>query len=703
MKIYSMTATFGKLENHTLTFEPGLNVIHAPNEWGKSTWCAFLCAMLYGIDTRERTTQTFLAAKERYAPWSGSPMSGRLDLCWNGKDITIERSTKGRAIMGDFRAYETATGLPVPELRGENCGEVLLGVEKNVFTRSAFIRLTDLPVTQDDALRRRLNALVTTGDENDAGDKLAQKLKDLKNKCRHNKTGLLPQAEAQRADIAEKLAQLRTLQEQTDQIRQKQAHMAERIQMLENHRDALAYEAAKEDAQRLACANAARDDAAAKLAALTDECAALPGREDAQNAILQLEQLRMQQEALQAEQLPSSPEKPVAPAIFAGITPEQALHQANSDRSAYMLLCKPISPVYWILASLCLAIGIGLLFVTYLATIPAVLLAVFFAALYLRNKNTQAKDRASILSRYNSPDPEDWVASAQAYVRQTEVYKEKEAAYNAVSDSYCHRKAALYENIEQFTYGASIGECLDGWRETLSRHDAMLRAQETYIQAKHHADTLSAMVKTAPAPAVEDNLTCTPSETERLLTEAAAEYRQLQLHLGQYIGQMEALGQEDNLNKQLSAIQNRIDTLEDTYRALELSLTTLASATEELQRRFAPRIAQRAQELFGRLTGSRYDRLQLTQDLHVQAGAQGEITLHDALWRSDGTVDQLYLALRLAVSEALTPQAPLILDDAFVRFDDTRLGLAMEILKDCAKNRQVILFSCQQRESGLLQ
>ena len=51
MKIYKMTATFGKLSHETLELQPGLNVIHAPNEWGKSTWCAFLMAMLYGIDT----------------------------------------------------------------------------------------------------------------------------------------------------------------------------------------------------------------------------------------------------------------------------------------------------------------------------------------------------------------------------------------------------------------------------------------------------------------------------------------------------------------------------------------------------------------------------------------------------------------------------------------------------------------------------
>ena len=42
MRIYKMTATFGKLEHETLTLEPRLNVITAPNEWGKSTWSAFL-------------------------------------------------------------------------------------------------------------------------------------------------------------------------------------------------------------------------------------------------------------------------------------------------------------------------------------------------------------------------------------------------------------------------------------------------------------------------------------------------------------------------------------------------------------------------------------------------------------------------------------------------------------------------------------
>ena len=138
-----------------------------------------------------------------------------------------------------------------------------------------------------------------------------------------------------------------------------------------------------------------------------------------------------------------------------------------------------------------------------------------------------------------------------------------------------------------------------------------------------------------------------------------------------------------------------------TARFLEYAQTALADAAAELQRRFAPKISARAQALFSRLTEGKYDRFSLSEDLSVNAGAAGENVLRTAQWRSDGTADQLYLALRLAVAGELTPDAPLILDDALVRFDDRRLKTALDILREEAENKQVILFTCQTREANL--
>ena len=134
-----------------------------------------------------------------------------------------------------------------------------------------------------------------------------------------------------------------------------------------------------------------------------------------------------------------------------------------------------------------------------------------------------------------------------------------------------------------------------------------------------------------------------------------------------------------------------------------LAQRTLEITRQELQRRFAPRISRRAHELFGLLTEGRYQRIALGEDLAVSTAAEGEDTLRSSLWRSDGTADQLYLALRLAVAEEVIPHAPLVLDDAFVRFDDDRLKETLKLLKQSGEHRQVLLFTCQSREQKIME
>ena len=160
MLIRRMTATFGQLQNRTLELREGLNIIQSPNESGKSTWCAFLASMLYGINSRERDRAGFIADKNRYAPWAGTAMSGRLDCVADLGELTLTRTTRRQTSpMGEFSAVYTGTGDAVPELTGRTCGETLLGVSREVFERSAFIRQSGLAVTQDAGLERRMKAL----------------------------------------------------------------------------------------------------------------------------------------------------------------------------------------------------------------------------------------------------------------------------------------------------------------------------------------------------------------------------------------------------------------------------------------------------------------------------------------------------------------------------------------------------------------
>ena len=700
MKILSMTATFGKLVGQTLTFQPGLNVIHAPNEWGKSTWCAFLIAMLYGVDTKERTTKDSFAVKEQYKPWSGAEMSGRMDILWNEKAITIERSSKGRVPMGQFRAYETESGIPVPELTADNCGQVLLGVEKSVLIRAGFLKMTDMPVTQDEALRRRLNALVTTGDESGAADDLMQKLKDLKNRCRHNKTGELPKAEAQKAALESKLSQLETLKTQSQQIEQRQAQVKADISALNNHMQALQYAAAKETANRVAQAESACKAAKEQLQLAEAACEKLPEQAQIQDNLRQLEQLSLQQTVLTQENTPYIEDAPNAPSIYAGLTAPEALEQAHRDKAAYDALHKTASPLWLILAGLFVAAGIFTL--TSPLAIPLFAVAVGLLIVYFTKQGERKKAKAEILARYQGVDSSLWIAMAVQYQDATDHYIRKSAAQTALLEDLQRRRQTLQAQLNTLTQGKTVAEANAYFTDMLQKRLALSQAQETYRQAKLRAEELGTLVNQVAPPVLPDNLTLTKEQTQQQLLSAQLEAGQLQKNLGLCQGQMQSLGQTETLTRELAQVDAKIKKLENYYAATVLAMETLEKATTELQRRFAPQISGRAQELFAKLTGGRYDRLQLTQDFCLQAGAVGENTLADSKFRSDGTVDQLYLALRLAVAEALTPKAPLVLDDALVRFDDTRLAQAMNILKDAAKEKQVIVFTCQKREENYL-
>ena len=212
MIIKKMTATFGKLDGAVLELKEGLNILQAPNEGGKSTWCAFLRAMFYGIPTRERDTKTTLAEKNRYAPWSGAPMAGEVLLTWRGREILLRRFAKGAAPFGGFEAVDAATGETIPGLTGTNCGEVLLGVGREVWQRSAFVGQSGIGVDANPELERRIAALVSSGEEDVSFSETEKTLRAWLNRRKHNKTGLIPRLEEELSALEE--AQSTALQNQ---------------------------------------------------------------------------------------------------------------------------------------------------------------------------------------------------------------------------------------------------------------------------------------------------------------------------------------------------------------------------------------------------------------------------------------------------------------------------------------------------------
>lgn len=703
MRIYKMTATFGKLEHAVLELKPGLNVITAPNEWGKSTWCAFLVAMLYGLDTRAKTTKTALADKERYEPWSGSPMAGRIDLNWNGRDITIERRTKGRIPLGEFQAYETASGLPVTELTASNCGAVLLGVEQSVYRRAGFIRHADLPVTQDEALRRRLNALVTTGDDSGAADRLAAKLKELKNKCRYNRSGLLPQAEAERDALEEKLSEMETLDQQIRKLHQQIGEIKNWLKQLYNHQQTLAYQKMLSDMARVEESREQLLQLRQEGQRLEEACKNLKSPEEAERMVRELRSFRELWHDLQEElrTMPEEPQQPQLPLPFTGLSPEDSRQMVLRDSKQFTDTSSGKA------AALLMVVGIlGMLSGAALVFLKAYLFAGIAGAAGLValawgiwEKIAQRKRKRKLLQKYGTADWKRWADPIRDYERAMAGYRTMRREFQSICADLEVRQMVLQKKRESLCGFEDPEKLFSFWEDAQRTWADYYSIRRETQRAERQHEALESMVRIVEEPTMPDHLTQTEEETTRLLSECAMEQQRLQNRLGQYQGRMEILGDREAARKQLEKVRDRVQQLEMTYGALVIAQETLAAARAELQSRFAPRITKQAQKLLAQMTGDRYHSVIMRDDFSLQAGAEQEETLHDALWRSDGTMDQLYLALRLAVAEELTPGAPLVLDDVLVRFDDARMRAAVAILRELANDRQVILFTCQGRES----
>lgn len=626
MKIREMTAKFGVLDNETLRLEPGLNIITAPNESGKSTWCAFIRAMLYGVNASERERAGYKPDKLRYAPWSGAPMSGEMELEHGGRRITITRYTKTpSAPMRGFSAVYTGTAEPVPGLTGADAGLYFTGVTREVFERSAFAGQGALGVRHSDELEKRIAAIVTSGEEGASSTQAGECLRAWQRKRKFRKTGKIPEleseAEALRARLERMSGAVREREELMSRLgdareRERRAGQAHRNELENGAVKLLESVGQKREALRIATERAA--DVRGAIREREAECAA---------------------------------------GVFSGKTAGEAEIEAKSARDAFAeaeALPKKVLPAAIAAAVLCAVLAVLAVF----SLLPwpaatgfgALLIAIAAASLLSARRKAVARCHG-ILVHYAVSSPEEIGL----------LVREHAAALTAL------------DTARRAQFGAE--------REVQRRERELRQCEAELVRRRDGA-----------------------ARTEREMRDARSETAALERRLSELRGRFDELGDPLVLETELAALETQLAELRGQYDALELAINTLAEADAELSQRFSPELSRRAGEIFAVLTGKRYDRVLFDRALAARVRPGGESTDREAACLSLGAMDQLYLSLRLAVCALALPEGascPLILDDALVNFDDERAGRAIALLVAIARERQVILFTCHEREQRI--
>ena len=741
MKIKSMTATFGKLDHAHLEPGAGLNLIHAPNEGGKSTWAAFWKAMLYGIDTRDRDKKGYLADKNRYQPWSGAPMEGELTLEFQDRDITIRRGPRGNAPFGAFSAVYTGTEEPVPGLTADNCGALLTGVGREVFERSAFIGSGGhLTVTAAPELEKRIAALVSSGEEEVSFSQTEARLKEWLNRRKVNRSvGLIPKLEGELDQVREALAQL-------EEVGGRIARLEEERTALEEERRELAAEqethrrlARKELNRRFAQAGEELNAALAQLTALEEESSkygALPDKEALKRAQGELQYLKVLDEEIKQgeEALKEADEAYVQAQIaaqdehFTGLSGEEAAEQvARQLRAAEQsrAQAKTWKRRGWL--SLALT-AVTLLCLQLIFTLwggwrpaawwfspglPLLAVALFLLGVYCLSRGKRsAQDGRAVFVRYQVQSQEELENLVRDYRTRCDAAEEAARQSKAIRGTLNDRKARrdnsrtdLLNFVHTFAPQASG---LFGCSAALSRalnldHDLAL-ARERVEERRRRREDLAAQ---GGRDYDTLELICppqrSPQETDRALAQVSARLDRTAEALNQALGRRKAMGDPAALAARREELETELDRRRREYEALTMAMDALREANARLRERFSPELNKLAGAYMARLTGDRYAAVTLTRELEGAAARPGDVLPRSVLYLSRGTADQLYLAVRLAVCRLCLPdKPPILLDDALAAFDDQRLELALDLLQELAGEQQVLLFTCQRREGEAL-
>ena len=720
MKLRRLTvAGFGRLAGRTFAFADGLNVVYGPNEAGKSTLAAAIVASLYGSGRR----------KEAWRPWDGGPYATTLVYqLADGRTFEVRRDytrdTKGIAVYdadGNDVAPEVASGKTISP------GDVHLQIPYDAFVNASCVlqQSVEIDPERNASIATALARALDGGPREDAALGAIKRLEDARKSfvgtprstvnnplriMRGALTRRSSDADAARA-ARDELAQLR---ERRAAVIDERDRLAERLAVAE--REAKALRAADLRA-RLDQLHVYREDLAALQAerASYDDVATFPA--DRIGALDAAFYEWRAADAAAANEAAAARREGSGGRMLAGVA------LAIGAFFAVLAVAMAIAH-WWSFTEVFAAIAAGALAVVAWRSRERFLSDRAAARKQRAADESLAAERtasatvASVLERLGATSIDDLARKRERLGELERIAAATErATARATELRTAEREAAatfdgLAGAIVPDTAGTRAERCAVADDRAQRRHKrdgvdngiAMLGLQRSEILRDDDEFALIAerdeLAAAGIVPAasfgrgLRDEVDAKIVELDRLVRDADLAIASLtgELNLGEGTAADLAPIEED-----VERLNGEIARIEALDRALGLAIATVERLTHEAHQAFARRLETYAAEALRDVTGGRYSEIRVdpaTLIVRARVPETGAIVALEAL--STGTRDQVYLLIRIAMARMFAEGLelpPLLLDDPFAFWDDTRIERCLPIIAHNAFDAQTILFT----------
>ena len=749
--------SFGKLNGKRINFSDGVNIIEGANESGKSTICAFIQFMFYGLPART-------ADKLRYISWETSLASGSLVMKEKGIRYRIEREVicstteDGKYMFREKCAiYNAETNMIC--FKSQSPGEVFFGVSSSVFESTAYIRQTANSQLETTSLGEEAENILFSGNERLNTNQALAKLDSARAFLLHKnkKGGKIFDLEEKRNLIEERLKNAQSCETEIISLEGSHRVLTEKSSHIKKRTQEIRDELAEYERYCVKKAYLFRKSEKEKLAQEEEQFLLIKNPIEHENIDISdpafIDALeRKQSELALAESRFNDAKKELQESvdkinkmneklsIFDGLGSKDSaqrdmLVQQMENSQIKMGNCNLIA----IILGLCsvFSIILTLIFRTnpaipdlikYLSVTACLLFAAAAAYVIFMKKHDYAIEIENICHQFNCGGYEEFKELIKAS-SEDEAYMiflygirdEKKDKLNKLAeelDSLSTQIVAVLQdaNFRIFENApVSLAKAIEKCRETQTKIQALeISMTEHRTNIENTENKLYEYSKDYLKEAYRAQYDEQAMEAFKL-QEKKQELKDLNEKLETYTNrlhqievQLSALRAVSTdptaIAEEIAILDNEIEELTSKWSAYMLAIESLNNASGKLREGISPKLAKNAGKLFSSMTDGKYDSIGLDTDFALSF-SDGNM-MRDAICLSAGTSDLAYICLRMALIELLYKKSipPFLFDESFARMDDSRMEKVLTLIhKYAQRSYQSILFTCHTREKSAMQ
>ena len=688
MKIKNIKVNaYGNIENKDINLEEGINIIHGANESGKSTLLNYIISIFYGI-SRNKDGKA-LSDYEKYKPWNSNEFSGRISYkLENGEKYEIFRdfNKKNPKIYND-KLEDISDRFETDKKDGSKFFIEQMGIDKQMYLSTVVSTQEEVRLDEknQNMLIQKIANLAGTGEDNVSYKKALIKLQEkIRDEIGTNKTSQKPIniIEKEIVEINNKIVETEKYRNRKYEIDAEKEQILSELKELEQQKQILqelqnSMKSEEETKNMLEIREKNRKDNITKINELTNQKNTINAEsERVQSAKNHLQDI-IKGHKENIEKLNSEIEK---------IANEKEETQEKEKPSILFIVITVVLAI----ALICSIILIKNYIVSGILGVAIIANIVF----YVINKNKQKVNKAKLRDKINQEkqykreklenQKQQIIANVNTTEKELEKQEEEEKQVNSELSMLKGQIILLEKNNEKITEEIEQDNKVIKEESNKNKQQIIEKYKDKNINDLLYINDYQNYI----------------SKIEETINNNRIRIKGLEIEYNTIVPQLDEMVV---LEEKREADKEKLAELREKESIINIAIENLMDAYEEMKTTITPKFTKNLSESIQKISSNKYNKVTINDENGmIIENNRGEYV--EAIKLSTGTIDQLYLALRLSMIDELSKEnLPIILDESFAYSDNNRLKNMLQYLTSDLNNHQTIIFTCTDREQKMLE